>query len=77
MIRGLDAARRWPQARPLNAVVIRGQNDRDLPSLVRIAAARCRDAFHRVDAYGPLAESWEQRFVPERTMATIDPIVTS
>lgn len=80
VIRGLDAALD-AGLRPvkLNAVVIRGQNDRDLPSLVRIAAAKGVEMrFIELMPMGPLAESWEQRFVPERTMReTIDPIVTS
>ncbi|MGP1346126.1 MAG: GTP 3',8-cyclase MoaA [Phycisphaerales bacterium] len=79
VLRGLDAARDaglWPIK--LNSVVIRGQNDRDLSSLVRFAAAQDIEMrFIELMPMGPLAETWHERYVPERAMrAIIDPIVT-
>jgi len=80
VLRGLDAARDaglWPIR--LNSVVVRGQNEQDLPDLVRFAAANDYEArFIELMPMGPLASSWKQRYVPEADMwAILDPIIHS
>lgn len=80
VLRGLDAARDaglWPIR--LNSVVVRGQNEQDLPDLVRFAAANGYEArFIELMPMGPLASSWKQRYVPESDMwAILDPIIRS
>lgn len=73
VIRGIDAALSeglWPVR--LNTVVIRDQNDRDLPELVRFAADRGLEArFIELMPMGPLAPLWAERFVPECRMREI------
>jgi len=61
----------------LNAVVVRGENDCELPDLVRFAAHRgLVIRFIELMPMGPLASSWADRFVPESRMRQIlDPIV--
>jgi len=61
----------------LNTVVVRGQNEQDLPSLVRFAARRGWDIrFIELMPMGPLAAQWAQRYVPEAEMRQrLDPIV--
>lgn len=78
VLRGIDAAREaglWPIR--LNTVVVRGQNERDLPDLVQFAAANGFEArFIELMPMGPLASSWRRRYVPEADMrAALDPIV--
>ena len=78
VLEGLDEAERvglWPIR--LNSVVIRGRNERDMPSLVRFASARGIEMrFIELMPMGPLASNWAERFVPEAQMrANLDPIV--
>lgn len=70
VLAGIDAATAaglWPIK--LNTVVVRDQNERDLPNLVRFAGERGLEArFIELMPMGPLAESWAERYVPEREM---------
>lgn len=74
---GLDEAMRGVDAAvaagltpvKLNVVVIRGENDHELPSLVEFAARRQLEIrFIELMPMGPLADRWEERFVPEELM---------
>ena len=67
---GLDPIR-------LNTVVVNGQNEADLPDLVRFAGHRGWDIrFIELMPMGPLASVWHDRYVPEARMrAILDPIV--
>ena len=53
----------------INTVILRGENDEELPDLVRFAAARQMDIrFIELMPMGPLASSWAQRYVSESEM---------
>ncbi len=53
----------------LNAVVVCGRNDGELPELVRFAAARQLEIrLIELMPMGPLAAQWSERFVSEETM---------
>ncbi|MFA9478752.1 GTP 3',8-cyclase MoaA [Phycisphaerales bacterium AB-hyl4] len=53
----------------INCVVVRGQNEKDLPSLVRFAADRGFEVrFIELMPMGPLADQWADRYVPEAQM---------
>jgi len=53
----------------LNTVVLRGENDEELPDLVRFAAdKRVEIRFIELMPMGPPAASWAERFVPEYEM---------
>ena len=73
VLRGLDAALDaglWPIR--LNTVVVRDQNEHDLPSLVRFASQRGLEArFIELMPMGPLAPDWSRRYVPEARMREI------
>jgi len=80
VLRGLGAARDAGLLPiRLNSVVVRGQNEQDLPELVRFAAANDYEArFIELMPMGPLASSWKRRYVPEADMRSIlDPIIRS
>lgn len=48
----------------LNTVVVRGQNDHELPDLIRFAADKDLEIrFIELMPMGPLADKWEQRYV--------------
>jgi len=61
----------------LNAVVVRGENDDELPGLVRFAADRNLDIrFIELMPMGPLADQWSRRHVSEAEMRErLDPQV--
>lgn len=67
---GLDPIR-------LNTVVLAGENEAELPELVRFAAERGLEIrFIELMPMGPLADQWAERYVPEAAMREqIDPIV--
>lgn len=73
VLAGLDAAESAGFAPiRLNTVVVRGENERDLPELVRFAARRAWDIrFIELMPMGPLAADWHNRYVPERQMREI------
>ncbi|MEX2544833.1 MAG: GTP 3',8-cyclase MoaA [Phycisphaeraceae bacterium] len=78
VLAGLDAAEAAGLAPiRINTVVVRDQNERDLPSLVRFAASRGFEVrFIELMPMGPLADQWADRYVPEAQMrARLDPIV--
>lgn len=53
----------------LNTVVLAGENDDELPDLVRFAAARGLDIrLIELMPMGPLADRWAERYVPESVM---------
>ena len=62
----------------LNTVVLAGENDTELPDLVRFAAERGLEIrFIELMPMGPLANQWVERYVPESTMRRrLEPIVT-
>ena len=75
---GLDAAEAAGLAPiRLNTVVVRRQNEQDLPDLVRFAARRGWDVrFIELMPMGPLAAEWTERYVPEAEMRhVLDSIV--
>ncbi len=56
----------------LNTVVLRGDNDRDLPDLVAFAADKGVEIrFIELMPMGPLAERWAERYVPESRMRSV------
>lgn len=61
----------------LNTVVVRGENDDELPGLVRFAAERGLEIrFIELMPMGPLADQWSQRYVSEADMRErLDPSV--
>jgi len=61
----------------LNTVVVRGENDDELPDLVHFAADRGLEIrFIELMPMGPLASSWADRYVPESNMRqTLEPII--
>ncbi len=63
----------------LNTVVVKGNNEQDLPALVRFAAARGLEArFIELMPMGPLADQWAQRYVPEAAMqGVLKPMVST
>ncbi|MEX2387305.1 MAG: radical SAM protein, partial [Phycisphaeraceae bacterium] len=70
VLEGLDAAEAAGLGPiRINSVVVRGQNERDLPSLVRFGAERGFEVrFIELMPMGPLAEQWAERYVPEAQM---------
>ena len=70
VLAGLDAAERaglWPIR--INTVVLKGQNEEDMPSLLRFAAERDMEIrFIELMPMGPLAGQWAERYVPEEAM---------
>lgn len=80
VIEGIDAAiAAGFQKIRLNTVVLAGENESELPALVRFAAARgLMIRFIELMPMGPLADQWAHRFVDEARMkANISPIVKS
>lgn len=73
VLAGLDAAEAAGLAPiKLNTVVVRDQNEHDLPDLVRFAASRHYEArFIELMPMGPLASEWAARYVPEARMREI------
>lgn len=67
---GIDAAARAGLAPiKLNTVVVRGENDHELPELLQFAATRALEIrFIELMPMGPLADRWADRFVPESEM---------
>ncbi|MEM9882127.1 MAG: radical SAM protein [Planctomycetota bacterium] len=67
---GIDAAQRAGFRRvKLNTVVVAGQNEADLPDLVRYAAdRRLPIRFIELMPMGPLAADWSRRYVPAERM---------
>lgn len=62
---GIDAALQ-AELRPvkLNTVVVRGQNDQELPDLIRFAAEKDLEIrFIELMPMGPLADQWKHRYV--------------
>ena len=70
MLRGVDAAvAAGLTPVKLNAVVVRGENDRELPALIEFAAERQLEIrFIELMPMGPLADRWADRFVSEDEM---------
>ncbi len=70
VLAGLDAAERAGLSPiRLNCVVLKDQNERDLPDLLRFAAARGMEIrFIELMPMGPLASQWADRYVPEAAM---------
>ena len=70
VLRGVDAAvAAGLTPVKLNAVVVRGENDHELPALVGFAAGRRLETrFIELMPMGPLADRWAERFVPEDAM---------
>ncbi len=60
----------------LNAVILAGENDAEIPDLVRFAAARSLEIrFIELMPMGPLADQWTRRFVSAADMRRhIEPI---
>jgi cyclic pyranopterin phosphate synthase len=73
VLEGIDAAEQAGLSPiKLNTVVVKDQNEQDLPSLVRFAADRGFEArFIELMPMGPLAEQWAERYVPESRMREI------
>ena len=69
VLAGIELARQVLSPVKLNCVVIRGQNDADLPRLLRWSAQRGL-ALRLIELMpmGPLAEVWAQRYVDEAEM---------
>lgn len=67
---GIDAAQRAGLTPVrLNTVVVRGENDHELPDLLLLAAKRGLEIrFIELMPMGPLADRWRERFVPESEM---------
>lgn len=65
VVRGIDAALEAGLTPvKLNTVVMRGENDQELPDLVRFAAGRgCEIRFIELMPMGPLAAQWRQRYI--------------
>jgi cyclic pyranopterin phosphate synthase len=63
----------------LNTVVVRGQNEQDLPGLVTFAATHGWEIrFIELMPMGPLADQWAARYVPEAEMRTLlAPVVST
>lgn len=61
----------------INTVVLAGENDQELPALLRFAAARHMEIrFIELMPMGPLADQWTARYVPMgRMRASLDDIV--
>ncbi|XAL99898.1 GTP 3',8-cyclase MoaA [Phycisphaeraceae bacterium D3-23] len=78
VLKGLDAAKAAGISPiKINSVVLRGENDADIPAMVRFAAANdVPIRFIELMPMGPLASSWADRYVPESEMrARLAPIV--
>lgn len=78
VLAGIDAALATG-LKPLriNTVVLAGENDQELPALLRFAAARHMEIrFIELMPMGPLADQWTARYVPMgRMRASLDDIV--
>jgi len=63
----------------LNCVVVRGENEQELPELLRFAASRRLEIrFIELMPMGPLARQWAQRYVAEDQMrARLESVVAS
>ena len=70
VLEGIEAAQTAGlQSIKLNTVVVKNQNEEDLPDLVRFAAARGLEVrFIELMPMGPLASNWAERYVPEVQM---------
>jgi cyclic pyranopterin phosphate synthase len=70
VLRGVDAAvAAGLTPVKLNAVVVRGENDRELPALIEFAARRMLEIrLIELMPMGPLSDRWAERFVPEDAM---------
>jgi GTP 3',8-cyclase len=70
VIRGIDAAERAGLSPiKLNTVVVRGENDHELPALLDFAVSRGLEMrFIELMPMGPLADQWASRFVDEAEM---------
>ena len=70
VLAGLDAAEAAGLAPiKLNTVVLKDQNERDLPELMRFAIKRGFEIrFIELMPMGPLADQWADRYVPEARM---------
>lgn len=78
VLNGIDAATAAGlQPIRLNTVVLAGENESELPNLVRFAASRGVEIrFIELMPMGPLADQWADRYVPESRMRErLDPIV--
>jgi len=78
VLAGIDAARdAGLDPIRLNTVVLAGDNDAEIPDLVRFASQRDLEIrFIELMPMGPLADQWEARYVPEPVMhRRLDPIV--
>jgi cyclic pyranopterin phosphate synthase len=78
VIEGIQAAKdAGLQPIRLNTVVLSGENEAELPDLVRFAADhKLEIRFIELMPMGPLADQWADRYVPEAAMrGQIDPIV--
>jgi cyclic pyranopterin phosphate synthase len=73
ILAGIEAARSaglWPVR--LNTVVVRGQNEDELPALLEFAAEKDLEIrFIELMPMGPLHEKWSERYVPESDMREI------
>ena len=73
ILSGITAAREaglWPIR--LNTVVVRGQNEDELPELLEFAAENDLEIrFIELMPMGPLHEKWNERYVPEGEMREI------
>lgn len=80
VLAGIDAAKAAGLGPiKLNTVVLRDENEADLPSLVRFAAQRdVSIRFIELMPMGPLADVWSQRYVPASRMRQIlDPHIAT
>ncbi|HEY3324936.1 MAG TPA: GTP 3',8-cyclase MoaA [Planctomycetota bacterium] len=80
VLTGLDEARRCGLSPiKINTVVLRGENDRELPNLLRWAAAQHFELrLIELMPMGPLAGRWAERFVSAEEMCeTLAPFVES
>lgn len=80
VLAGIDAAQAtglWPIK--LNTVVVKNQNEQDLPALLRFAGARGIEIrFIELMPMGPLADQWTDRYVSEgRMRQTLSPHIAS
>lgn len=69
VLAGIDAAITAGLKPKLNTVVVRGENDHELDSLLLYAMARGLEIrFIELMPMGPLADKWQERYVPESEM---------
>jgi cyclic pyranopterin phosphate synthase len=73
VIAGIDAARDAGLGPvKINTVVLRGLNDQELPQLMSFAADRgCEIRFIEMMPMGPLADRWQELFVPVMQMQRV------